>query len=208
MAADASFDNPKIPHQPNPTVFVSLKKSITPTDFNAKWKDEGDDVTIYTNYSVRNQIEKDYHRYMGGVTSPGGFQGNSVAFFQLANPTVLWFSHWSASRWKTQPKIPNPDSKNPNWVLLDEHLGTMNLTYAMDGQTPIYRIGGLYVYGSKNPNVRTTADLQFAFPPWLDGSPETNVTETSLQQGIINPKTGATGNIIQRPPSSPINPLS
>ncbi len=144
------------------------------------------DRSIYTDYRVMNRFEADGHKYMLGITSPGGFNGGSAAFVQLAAKTLLWISDWTASRMGDFPIIPNPEPVDTSWVLLDEHVEPAQLSVAADGVTPFYRISGTYVYGHKNPAATTIRDIMFPRPPWLaDAFPRT-MSNSQMQQGIIN----------------------
>lgn len=143
---------------------------------------------IYIDYIARNRYEGDYHRYMMGITSPGGFQGKSVAFCQLAAKTLLWVSDWTALREGYPPDIPDPESKNENWILLDVIPETGTPTLKPDGATVLYRISGTYVYGCVNPNANIYKDVVFCVPPWMDVSKGVirQMPDGSIKQGIIN----------------------
>lgn len=164
-----------------------------PTDFGAQFVDDGTDLNIETDYQVVNRYEKDRHVYMMGVTSPGfgyspglGLAGIGPAFVQMAAPTLLWVSRWTACRYNTTPKIPDPTPTDPNWILLDEHYEPTAVTLAADGVTPRYRISGTYVYGHKNPAAVTVNNINYARPPSVENTVVRNVPTASLEQQIIN----------------------
>lgn len=160
-------------------------------DQNAKYKDGPDDGSIIADYRIFNRYERDLHRHMLGVTSPGGSPdaagtAGSVAFVQLANPTLLWVSRWTVCQSSKQPPIPDPESADPNWVLLDDHLETVNVTVGPNGETPIYRISGTYVYGCRNPDRKLIHNINFALPPYLENVFDRTVPDNALTQNIIN----------------------
>lgn len=124
---------------------------------------------IYTDYQIINRYEKSQHRYMLGVTSTGGFAGGTAAFVQLANPTLLWISDWTASRVGVPPEIPDPflSAIQSGWVLLDEMVEPVSVVLISDGVNPIYRISGTYVYGKLNPSTILLNDIAYGRPPWI-----------------------------------------
>ncbi len=124
--------------------------------------------TIFTDYVIKNQYERDGHIYMMPVASPGGFNGNSVAFCQLASPTLLWICDWTASKKLTQPEIPDPEINSPDWILLDILPETMQVAVGADGVSPQYRISATYVYGHTNPSANVFNDICYPRPPWLE----------------------------------------
>lgn len=128
------------------------------------------DGGIFTDYLIRNRFEKDRHRYMLPVSSPGGFNGQSVAFVQLAAPTLLWICDWTAEKALSQPEVPDPNCVPDDWILLDDHWEPAEVVPLADGITPIYRISGTYVYGHRNPDLNTWKDIFFGAPPWFDSS--------------------------------------
>lgn len=148
---------------------------------------ESDSPSIFVDYEVRNHYERDGHIYMAGLTSPTPFQGNSVAFFQLAAPTLLWIADWTAARFFQQPPIPDPNSVGDNWILLDGHFTLADIKPGPDSETPFYRITGTYIYGCKNPSSEITRELEFGRPAYLnaDTFPRT-ISLEALQPGIIN----------------------
>ena len=111
---------------------------------------------------------------------------NSVAFVQLAQPTLLWIADWSAARFNIQPTAPDPTPADPDWVLLDVHLEPSMLILAADAITPLYRLSGTYIYGHKNPAANTFDNINFSRPPWLSDSFNRTMPNTFLQQGLID----------------------
>ncbi len=141
---------------------------------------------IFTNYEVTSHYERDRHRYMLGITSPGGFAGDSVAFVQLAAPTLLWVVEWTASKLLAQPEVPAPTSVDARWVILDEHVDLPKITVAPDGVTPLYTISGVYVYGCRNPSPVIFTDTIFPRPPWLQDAFQRTISPGKVVGGIID----------------------
>lgn len=142
-------------------------------------------LQVFTDYIVDSTFEGDLRRYMLGITSPGGFQSQSVAFCQLAAQTLLWVCEWTACRTGAQPQIPDPDSKDPDWVLLDVIPATRNVVNASDGVTPVYRISGTYVYGRSSPKSNVIDDVNYARPPWLPDDFDRSQPAATLAGNII-----------------------
>ena len=148
--------------------------------------------TIWADYQIRNRYEGDKQIYMMGAASPDGFGTNrdTVSFLQLASQTLLWISDWTAARFNTPPNIPDPDPQNDEWVLLNVHYETANLTVPTDGQSPYYRISGTYYYGHKRPPSGITPAMCFPRPPWLSDTPSRFIDSTTIFEKFLNtPKT-------------------
>src|SRR5574342_1264186 len=62
---------------------------------------------VWTDYHVESRYEADGQIYMMPVTSPDGFQGDSVSFVKLAGGTLLWFADWTAEKAGEKPSIPD-----------------------------------------------------------------------------------------------------
>jgi hypothetical protein len=165
-------------------------------DFNAQYTPDGGANAITADFFINSHYEKDGHRYMAGITSPDGFAGDSVAFFQLASPTLLWVVEWTVLKIGETPPIPNPygptvfDLGSPNptiprWVLLDDHYNPAMITVAPDGVSALYRLSGSYVYGCKNPSVISIADLEFSRPPWLADVFTRRISPGNLRDNLI-----------------------
>lgn len=138
---------------------------IIATDQDSAYVNTTDDQNIFADYEIRNRYEGDKHVYMMGITSPGGFQGKSVAFCQLAAPTTLWMVDWTACKWNTPPLVPDPnDPADPEWILMDVITEPAQIIIGRDGVTPIYRLSGTYVYGHTNPD---QANIYFPRPPFI-----------------------------------------
>lgn len=145
---------------------------------------------IFNDYMVLSHYEGDKHRYMMGVTSPNGFQGNSVAFVQLASPTLLWIADWTASKVGSQPEMPSTTPADPNWVFLDEQHEPAMITLMADGRSVLYRISGIYIYGHKNPSENVITHVNFGRPPWMQDTTDRQVSLGKMQGSIIDYKGG------------------
>lgn len=129
-------------------------------------------------YKITNRYERDLHKYMMGINSPGGFQGASVAFVQLASPTLLWIAEWAATTIGGKPDIPNLKVRNPNWELLDEWHYPGMIDVMKNGQTLFYPHAGVYVYAHKNPSADMLDDINYACPPWIDPNAASQTVES------------------------------
>lgn len=146
--------------------------------------------TIWTDYQIRNRYEGDLSVYMMGNTAPDGFGDNeeTVSFVQLSAPTLLWITDWTASRMNAPPTIPDPNPDNNDWVLLDMHMETSQLTVPTDGQSPYYRISGTYFYGHKKPPKNPLGLMCFPRPPWLKDTPNRFIDYTMFEKELNTPK--------------------
>lgn len=178
--------------------------SEVPVDDNAGTINiTGNQSQVWTDFRIRSRYETDKHRYMAGITSPGpiGTTGPltivggaaptpTVAFFQLAAPTKLWIVEWTACRYNVEPDVPDPNittspgTQNP-WILLDVILEPGMVVIARDGESPMYRISGTYVYGNQTPNAKSILDVNFTRPPWLNDIFQRKIPITVLQQNLI-----------------------
>lgn len=153
--------------------------------------DDNIEFGVWGNYQVRSIYLPDPHRYQLGITSPGGFQGQSVAFCQLTASTELWVAEWSAQRFNTAPAIPSPDTGDANWVFLGAYIEPTQMALSPDGVTPLYSINGVYLYGRKNPSDSNIyRDVVFPLPPWMENRFTRTVPTSVLQKGIITLGTG------------------
>ena len=177
------------------------EKFIRENDSDAEFIGKPDE--IYTDYEVRSFYEKDRHIYMMPVTSPEETQAldGTVAFVQLAMPTLLWITDWTAARTQTQPDIPDPRlilaiglghkgllvaTPDKNWVLLDDHYEAANFTMLTDGVTPLWRMSGIYVYGHRKPALLTIDNVTVPRVPYVENFVKRRVVSTSLKHNIID----------------------
>lgn len=156
--------------------------------------EEGDPLAIWSDFRVINYYEIDMHRYMAGITSPNGFQGDTAAFFQLAGPTLLWLSRWTACRISKRPEIPDPpDIEDENWIMLDLEYEPHSIALLKDGITPIYRISGLFTFGYRKLSTTkgNVLDLMaFGRPPWIQDIPIRSVGGITKTPSLIDSSTG------------------
>jgi hypothetical protein len=150
-------------------------------------------------YVVRCRYHKSQRRYMLGVTSPntrtlstgGGASSSrfgSVAFVQLANPTLLWVVDWTAARVNSKPFAPNSRFYDPQWVLLDEQLEPGQIAVGADDRIPLYRISGFYVYGNTDPDPHVNLDAAFPVAAWVDSTKfDRSIPDYMFKDGIASP---------------------
>ena len=155
-----------------------------PTDSNAQFATKGD-LGIWEDWYVRNTYPSDYHRFALPLTSPGGFQGATCAYVQLAAPTSMWICDWSCE-YRTSPgdypKYPDPKPTDPNIVILDINTMPDMVALGADGVSAIYRISGTYVYGYKDP---LKAVLYHGLPQWMSQKVPRSVVDSKKARGII-----------------------
>lgn len=180
-------DNPAISAQFVNSATVTLGEVSVENDAKFADPNENDEMTIFDDYRLSSRYEKDYHRYMMGISSPGGFQGASVAFVQLASPTLLLVVEWTVTQWSKQPPIPK-NTIGSDWVLLDEGLITKNVLVGANGVTPRYRISGQYVYGHKNPSAVIVENIEYSRPPWVEDVFDRTQPASTLTESLINKK--------------------
>lgn len=172
--------NPQVEQEQLQQVYVAIG-NVTSDGPPGKWIDPPDG--IFTDYWVVNRYERDRQRWMLGVTSPEGFQGSQAAFVQLAADTLLLFSDWTVEKRGSQPAYPQNEPADENLVLLDDHYEPAQLLLVPNGQTPVYRLSGTYVYGFKNPN---QAQMTYPRPPWMADVFDRILSDGGKQNGIID----------------------
>lgn len=136
---------------------------------------------VWTDYYVEHRYEADGQIYMMPVTSPDGFQGDSVAFVKLAGGTMLWIADWTAEKVGEKPNIPDPELNNDNIVLLDKHFYMTMMDKFADGSV-VYRESGTYVYGFKNPS---EAVVHHPRPAWMSKEVDCSISASQFVGGII-----------------------
>ena len=152
-----------------------------------------DNSGVWEDGYVINRYERDKGLFGNGLTSPGGFNGNSTAVVQLYSETLLLVCDWTFERTGRPPNIPNPEPKDDNMVLMDEHVEPV-MKVELQGGTAgdiRYRIHGTYVYWFLNPAL---APYHFPTPPWLvPGSGECELSEDLYVDDIIMCEGGSSG---------------
>lgn len=153
----------------------------------AKTEDNG----LTTDYRIRSYYEGDGHRYMMGVTSPDG----GAAIVQLSAKTLLWICDWTASKLGVHPTIPNPAPTSSKWVLLDDHYTPVSVMATNDGQFPLYRISGTYVYACTVSSSKTYDDVSFPIGAWLQDTFERVIKQEYITGTLLEApsKQGAGG---------------
>jgi hypothetical protein len=127
-----------------------------------------DATSIFDDYEIRSKFLKQRQTWMLPVAKPTGFGGQSAAFVQLAAPTLVWVCDWTVRKTGAPPEVPDPTSRDPNWVFLYELWEPNMIELNADGATPTYRLSGCYLYGAKTPQSETYLDVKFPRPPWMD----------------------------------------
>lgn len=169
-------------------------------DDDASYREQDDGPAVFIDYFVTNRYLKTGHLYQMPITSPLGFRGESCAFVQLAAPTLLWAADWTASRAAAVPPIPSPallrqqvihtgqgsQGSAETWFLLYEFLEPTNSTLAADGQTPVYRVSGTYVFGCLNPSDLLIDSAVIPLPPHYEPlAAARKIPRSALWNGII-----------------------
>lgn len=181
-------DNVPAPTQQIGGILTITTGVIAPDDLLAKYQQLSPDRSIFIEYLVQNRFESDKHIYQMPLSSPSGFNGASCAFVQLANPTLMLISDWTALKSLEVPEIPDSNIGS-RWILLDEHYEPAMVILSADGVTPVYRISGTFFYGCVNPNPQTIQDIAFGKAPWITDDPDIPRVVTSANQfpGLILP---------------------
>lgn len=147
------------------------------------------EASPWGDYVIRCRLHKSQRRYMLGTTTDNPrLAGNSVAFVQLARPTLLWVVDWTAARWNSKPFVPSSSFYDPSWVLLDEVLEPGQVTFGADDRTPLFRISGCYFYGHKNPSGAVNQYATFPVAAWVQKNKfDRTVPDAMFQTGLITP---------------------
>lgn len=140
------------------------------TDSDGKFIEPEDGRITWGPYKLVNRYFKDLHKYALAIATEQGIpeSQNTVAIVTLSRSTLIWVCTWTAEKTFVKPEVPNPISTNPLWELLDEYYNLDEVVVAADGDTPVYRIGGTYIYACLRPSAVTINDLQFPRPPWFE----------------------------------------
>lgn len=179
-------------------------------DDNAGNYGSADQQGFWQHFVIRNSYEKDRHIYQMGICSPSGFNNQSVAFVQLASPTLLWICNWTLARVGSSPIVPDPIPSVSDWVLLDDWWDPDPIRIeGADGVIPSYMIAGTFVYGHPNPSNNTNLHVVYPITPWLNASIfSRGVPNSLLKKGLTDGSSTSigTGGIASAPPNP--KPLS
>lgn|SRR3990167_2400886 len=189
--SDIGKDNSFVGIASGPTIQI-VERDINMDDDNNSFFVAQPGKEIWLDYMSYNRYEKDMRRYMMGVASPNGFNGSTVAFVQLASPTLLWICEWTALKSDVQPEIPTSTAPD-GWILLDEYHELPMCKVVADGNSPIYRVSGTYVYGKTSPDSVMVNDVSFPKPPWLKDGLSRNMPSSKLTTGLSTPSAGGGG---------------
>lgn len=186
MPVNYTTDPGITPEEEIPVTIAVGGVSLTADDEDAKFvQDQPTPFSIFTETVLNNRYYSDPGRFMLGVNSPAGFEGDTVAFVQLRAPTLLWMCDWTTERWDTQPDVPDPAQlADSNWVLLGMTPETRNVAVGPDGISALYRISGTYFYGHRRPNANPFAHVAYGLPPWLEDTFEYGRNHPSIRKSI------------------------
>lgn len=160
---------------------------VEATDMQAIFNNQGNG--LFLDYYCENKYEHNLNRYMAGNTSSTKFNGNTVSFFQLAEPTLMWIADWTTCKAGEVPTVPDPNPPaSSDWILLFNSPQLAQKAMTGNGKTALYRVSGTYVYGHKNPGtVNPLLLATFPKPPWMkdDGSLRT-IPASAMAKDIIS----------------------
>jgi hypothetical protein len=137
----------------------------------------------YNSWAMRSA----YQNEKNILQLPVAKEGALPVFLKLAAGTLTRVVEWTVSRAGARPKIPDPESSDPNLVLLRADITPESVELAGDGQTPVYRISGRYTYGAKDPDqVKLTGGV----PPFLgrQAAREVVIRTQDKIQGLADPQ--------------------
>lgn len=144
---------------------ISLGPPVAPTDANALYTDE--DTRITQDFYSIHRYEEDGGLYSTGITSAQGFAGNKAAIFQLAAPRTLLIIDWTIEMAVDNQDYtlwPDWEPSSTNYILADRHLEPTSMDMKADGESPVYRISGTYVYLVLNGD---QVQWRHGRPPWM-----------------------------------------
>lgn len=139
---------------------------------------------IVADFHCSSFYEKDMSTYAGALTSPDGWQGDDVAVVTLGRPVLLWFVDWTVMKAGGEPPVPHPDPP-AGWRLLDVTASPAMLGVAPDGETPLYRISGVYTYVKLKSSANVYSDVTFPLAPWVSKSAFKRKLSLSRLEGYI-----------------------
>lgn len=198
---------PLPPGQPGQLDPTSNNLNPVPYDDSSALYSQSNAQDVVTDFKITYRYEQDYHRYMMGISSPGGFNNMTAAFVQLTAPTLLWIVDWTGLRALKRAMIPDPSVVNPGWLLLDASLEPYMVILAPNGTTPMYRLSGTYIYGRINTGPDFTSNLSkhvYPIAPWIIDQEGTNgqdgyiarvIDATDLQSFLLEPAQALAGPI-------------
>lgn len=173
-----------------------------PTSDSASLYDKGNDQDVITDFRIHSRYERDYHRYLMGVTSTVGFLGSSAAIVQLAAPTLLWVVDWTGCRFLQKAMLPDPTTVGSVWTLLDAMLEPAAIILAPNGTTPLFRLTGTYVFGCTNPGANFFDNVVYPVVPWFNSTGISSLRtisvsdlDSTLLSTVASSVTGQTSNL-------------
>ncbi len=131
----------------------------------------------------------------GGGTPVDATGGDDTAILTIARPMTTVEIRFEAERTSAPPLIPHPEVNDPNLVLMEDEVSPMAVGVAADGQTPVFRVGGRYLYAAKNAR-KAAAGVAFGVHPFTDFSyddPAAQFDPANFVHGIIDSENGSSG---------------
>lgn len=117
---------------------------------------------VYSDYRVNVSYQQDQNVLMAPIAVSGGY----TSYMITAAPMTRKVVEWTAERWGSAPKIPNPNSTDTNLVLLYAPISVAAPGLMPNTSTPIYRASGTYTYGLKKPLTMGTDTMSSGLLPW------------------------------------------
>lgn len=198
-------------YQP-PTVSVSVVDNLETQA--AMYSDDTASEGLYTEYSVQASYDRNWGVIAcsvstmpnsssssggsgslnpSGMTLPGQITYYPPEILTVSSPIQYVKFSWVVERNGTVPNIPDWDLSTANLTLMSDSVRPAEQYLAPDGQTPVFRIEGLYTY------CRNTAEdmsVSFPFPivPWTSFDyGQYSITEENVVHGILDDPNSSTG---------------
>lgn len=200
MAQQAS-DNPKSPVSFGSANVTIAEFNVSPDDHFAKFLNEQitdrDPSDFIADYLIRNYYVGDKHVYMSSLTvadedsESSTLDGDTVAFCQIANASLIWVCEWTACKVGSKPQIPSVDPDDPNFILLDEHYEVPEAPLIANGFDQIWRISGTFWFGHRKPSSNLMKHVRWPLPPWVRDDGENRTGNDVIRAKNIIEKQGA-----------------
>jgi hypothetical protein len=152
----------------------------------------------YTDYRIDSRIDTNHNIVMAPITgpaSPGGSGGaNATAeFMYVSAPTTTRVVNWSAERLGSAPDLPTPLVNDANQVLVRTEWLPTNVAKLTDG-TSIFRVGGTFYYGLRNPIDAGSPNIPMCVTPNFDVKFEDVIVNAGqLIHGLIDSQSSSSG---------------
>lgn len=147
------------------------------------------DGGVLGDYMVRCYSERDEVSYAGALTSPTGFDGTDVAVVRLGKPVTVWLVEWTGCKAGGVPPVPSPEPP-AGWRRLDAHVTTAKIVVCPDGDTPVYRISGVYAFVKLKSGAGVFDDVVFPLAPWVRDVFSRSIGSDRITASILTPSGG------------------